>query len=107
MLSIQHVLSTPRQANVRAATTRGKVMGIQMTALVRRRSVTVAAAAVLTTLAVVAAMRRGVLEAQDRSPVSPDLYRDLRWRCTGPFDGGPVASVVGVAGEAGVYTITT
>jgi hypothetical protein len=40
-------------------------------------------------------------------PVSPNLYAGLTWRCVGPFDGGPVASVTGVAGEAGVYVITT
>ena len=39
--------------------------------------------------------------------VSPSLYADLSWRCIGPFDGGPVASVVGIPGEPGVYTITT
>jgi hypothetical protein len=39
--------------------------------------------------------------------VSPDLYAGLTWRCTGPFDGGPVASVAGIAGEPGVYVITT
>ena len=39
--------------------------------------------------------------------VSPDFYSGLTWRCVGPFDGGPVASVTGVAGEPGVYVITT
>jgi hypothetical protein len=39
--------------------------------------------------------------------VSSDLYAGLSWHCVGPFDGGPVASVVGVSGEAGVYVITT
>ena len=41
------------------------------------------------------------------APISPSLYADLTWRCIGPFDGGPVASVEGVAGEPGVYVITT
>jgi hypothetical protein len=39
--------------------------------------------------------------------ISPLLYDGLSWRCTGPFDGGPVASVTGVAAEPGVYLITT
>ena len=39
--------------------------------------------------------------------ISPDLYAGLSWRCVGPFEGGPVASVAGVPGEAGVYVITT
>jgi hypothetical protein len=39
--------------------------------------------------------------------ISPDLFSGLRWRCVGPFDGGPVASVTGVAGQSGVYVITT
>jgi hypothetical protein len=39
--------------------------------------------------------------------VPPDLYAGLSWRCVGPFDGGPVGSVAGVPGEAGVYVITT
>jgi len=43
-----------------------------------------------------------------QAPVIPsELFSDLRWQCIGPFDGGPVASVRGVAGVAGVYTITT
>jgi hypothetical protein len=47
-----------------------------------------------------------LLGAQGPS-VAPSLYADLTWRCTGPFDGGPVTSVQGVAGQPGVYTITT
>ncbi len=39
--------------------------------------------------------------------ISPDLYAGLTWRSIGPFDGGPVASVAGVPGEAGIYVITT
>jgi hypothetical protein len=39
--------------------------------------------------------------------LTPDFYGGLSWRCIGPFDGGPVASVAGVPGEAGVYVITT
>jgi len=39
--------------------------------------------------------------------VGPSLYSGLSWRCIGPFDGGPVAAVAGVSGEAGIYTITT
>jgi len=60
-------------------------------------------------MAIVAAATSGSLRAgaQDPGAISPALYADLTWRCTGPFDGGPVASVEGVAGEPGVYTITT
>jgi hypothetical protein len=39
--------------------------------------------------------------------ISSDLYSGLTWRCVGPFEGGPVASVAGIPGEAGVYVITT
>ena len=39
--------------------------------------------------------------------VEPSLYAELTWQCTGPFDGGPVASVTGVAGVAGSYVLTT
>lgn len=39
--------------------------------------------------------------------ISPELYAGLTWRCVGPFDGGPVASVVGESGQPGVYVITT
>ena len=46
----------------------------------------------------------GVTPAQNISPVD---YADLTWRCIGPFDGGPVASVEGIAGKPGIYTITT
>jgi hypothetical protein len=51
-----------------------------------------------------AAVATGYVGAQ---AVSSDLYAGLTWRCVGPFDGGPVASVAGVSGEAGVYVITT
>ena len=78
-----------------------------------RRSAIVIAAGfrrfALVSTAVVAAATSGSLRAgaQDSGAISPALYADLTWRCTGPFDGGPVASVEGVAGEPGVYTITT
>jgi hypothetical protein len=39
--------------------------------------------------------------------ISPELFSGLHWRCVGPFDGGPVASVIGVAGQSGVYVVTT
>ena len=39
--------------------------------------------------------------------VDPKLYAELTWQCTGPFDGGPVASVTGVTGVPGTYTLTT
>src|ERR1051325_8493114 len=39
--------------------------------------------------------------------IDSDLFSDLTWRCIGPFDGGPVVSVTGVAGEPGVYVVTT
>ena len=45
--------------------------------------------------------------AQTTRAVPSALYADLSWRCIGPFDGGPVASVEGVAGTPGMYTITT
>jgi hypothetical protein len=47
------------------------------------------------------------LGAQVGAAIPPALFSDLTWRCIGPFDGGPVASVEGVPGEPGVYTITT
>jgi hypothetical protein len=56
------------------------------------------------TLIVAAAAATAKVGAQD---ISPDLYAGLTWRCIGPFDGGPVASVAGIPGEAGVYVITT
>jgi hypothetical protein len=44
----------------------------------------------------------------ERTPsIDPSLYAGLRWRLVGPFEGGPVVSVSGVAGEPGVYGITT
>lgn len=39
--------------------------------------------------------------------ISPELFAGLQWRCIGPFDGGPIASVTGVDGESGVYVVTT
>jgi hypothetical protein len=56
------------------------------------------------TLTVAAAAAAAHVRAQ---AISPDLYAGLTWRCIGPFEGGPVASVTGVPGEAGVYVITT
>jgi hypothetical protein len=47
------------------------------------------------------------LGAQNARAIPPSLYAGLTWQCTGPFDGGPIASVEGVAGEPGVYVITT
>jgi hypothetical protein len=47
------------------------------------------------------------LSAQSAGGVSPSVFGDLAWRCIGPFDGGPVASVEGVPGEPGIYLITT
>lgn len=55
-------------------------------------------------LSVAAAAGSGSRVAQT---VSPNLFGGLTWRCIGPFDGGPVASVSGIAGEAGIYVITT
>ncbi|HKW00801.1 MAG TPA: hypothetical protein VJN96_13330 [Vicinamibacterales bacterium] len=64
---------------------------------------------VLAGTAIVAAAASGSLRAgaQNSGAIPPALYADLTWRCTGPFDGGPVASVEGVAGQPGVYTIVT
>jgi len=39
--------------------------------------------------------------------ISPSLFSGLTWRCIGPFDGGPVASVAGTASVPGRYAITT
>jgi hypothetical protein len=47
------------------------------------------------------------LGAQNARAIPASLYAGLTWQCTGPFDGGPIASVEGVAGEPGVYVITT
>jgi len=63
-------------------------------------------AALLIALAV-AEGGNGRIGAQSPSGISPALYAGLTWRCIGPFDGGPVASVEGVAGQPGIYTITT
>jgi hypothetical protein len=48
-----------------------------------------------------------LLGAQPIRAISSPLFAELTWRCVGPFDGGPVASVEGVAGVPGVYVITT
>jgi len=45
--------------------------------------------------------------AAPAAAVDPRLYAELTWHCIGPFDGGPVASVMGVAGVPGTYTLTT
>jgi hypothetical protein len=68
------------------------------------RGVLLGRLALISTLAVAAASTAADTRAQ---AVSPALYGGLAWRCTGPFDGGPVASVTGVADEPGVYVITT
>ena len=47
------------------------------------------------------------LGAQNARANPASLYAGLAWQCAGPFDGGPIASVEGVAGEPGVYVITT
>ena len=94
--------------HVRAAGAGGRRTGrttITIASGVRRLAVI---GAVLGATAIVAT-RSGSLRAgaQDTRPIPPALYADLTWRCTGPFDGGPVASVEGRAGEPGVYVITT
>ena len=64
----------------------------------------------LTLLVAAMAATAGVsprMVAAPASPVDPRLYAELSWQCIGPFDGGPVASVVGVAGVPGTYTLTT
>ncbi len=64
---------------------------------------------VLVGAAVITAVASGSLRlgAQDARAIPSSLYAGLTWRCTGPFDGGPVASVEGVAGQPGVYVVTT
>jgi hypothetical protein len=59
------------------------------------------------TLIIVASAAAANIDAQSTQAIPPDLYAGLIWRCVGPFDGGPVASVAGIPGEAGVYLITT
>ncbi len=39
--------------------------------------------------------------------VSPSLYAGLKWRNVGPFHGGRIAAVTGVAGQPGVYYVGT
>jgi hypothetical protein len=60
--------------------------------------------ALVGTLTVLAAASTAGVGAQ---ALALDLYAGLTWRCVGPFDGGPVSSVTGVSGQAGVYVITT
>ncbi|MGH9508279.1 MAG: hypothetical protein ACRD13_15270, partial [Terriglobales bacterium] len=36
-------------------------------------------------------------------PVSPALYAGMRWRLVGPFRGGRVSAVAGVANDPAVY----
>lgn len=63
---------------------------------------------IVAALAAAAGVGLRVVAAPARAPaVSPTLYADLTWQCTGPFDGGPVASVVGVSGVPGTYVLTT
>ena len=47
------------------------------------------------------------INAQATRGLPPAFLQDLTWQCVGPFEGGPVASVAGLAGEPGVYEITT
>lgn len=68
------------------------------------RGISLGRLALVSALAVAAASTSAGTRAQ---AVSPALYSGLTWRCTGPFDGGPVASVAGIAAEPGVYVITT
>jgi photosystem II stability/assembly factor-like uncharacterized protein len=39
--------------------------------------------------------------------VNPNLYAGLKWRNVGPFHGGRISSVSGVAGDPGVYYVGT
>lgn len=72
------------------------------------RSVTrISGLAIVGGLCLVAAGSARSLDAQTAAPIPPALFEGLRWTCVGPFDGGPVASVEGVAGVPGVYTIST
>jgi hypothetical protein len=73
---------------------------------------TAARLALLVTLSIAAADTSASVGPQGALPsglqaFKPDLYAGLTWHCVGPFDGGPVTSVVGVPGEAGVYVMTT
>src|SRR5262249_49952240 len=65
---------------------------------------TLASVAVVIAAATFSGWRVGA-QTSDAMPAA--LYSDLTWRCIGPLDGGPVSSVEGVAGEPGVYVITT
>lgn len=51
-------------------------------------------------MCVVAGLTLG--EAQEPPRVSPDVYRELRWRFVGP-EGNRVSAVVGVPGDPLVY----
>jgi hypothetical protein len=74
-----------------------------------RRAAWLALFGALSIAAAAAPASVGALGAKPSSlqAFKPDLYADLTWHCVGPFDGGPVTSVTGVSGEAGVYVITT
>ncbi|MFO0279393.1 MAG: WD40/YVTN/BNR-like repeat-containing protein, partial [Planctomycetota bacterium] len=62
----------------------------------------IAAGAPFAALAVLAALP--CLPAQEpRGPVPNDLLATLEWRLVGPFRGGRVAAVAGVAGERDTY----
>src|SRR5579872_5270622 len=45
--------------------------------------------------------------AQGRPNASPDLSQSLQWRLIGPFRGGRVTSVAGVAGDPATYYFGT
>ena len=53
-------------------------------------------------LILVSALAAGV-----SAQVNPDLYAGLRWRNVGPFHGGRISSVTGVAGQSGVFYVGT
>ena len=81
------------------AATRDKVWVIRMVSVARLGRVT--------SFGILAAAATAASVAFGAQALTPDFYGDLSWRCIGPFDGGPVASVAGVPGEAGIYVITT
>jgi len=58
-------------------------------------------------LILAAAGGSGSVGAQPAPSMARDLFAGLSWRCIGPFDGGPVASVTGTPGEPGIYVVTT
>ena len=58
--------------------------------------------ALLATVCLVATDGSRGLGARPFTQVNAALFSDLRWRCIGPFDGGPVSSVIGEAGVPGV-----